>query len=280
MKNIVVALMVIFNVSIHAELLNDINLFIVKDVNKVNLAAPLVGDDKSVVEMTSSKVKINATAQKGDIIIIQFTSNNKLQDPIAAGLEEIRLYTYTRNIDLYTSSKEEEKTTMKELLRFEKKFDKDIIENVGHNEVLTLQLTYNSNGKSNKIFRKILFQRYIQPYNEIGLWVPVGLFSSNFKNNANGWAFSPLPIALAVGLKFNFNTMYIGSSPFINWIVQNKTDSSFNVGGLTIGMLFDINDYLYLGAGFGANLSTKSSTDKIIFAIGPGVKLLKYIKGN
>lgn len=118
-------------------------------------------------------------------------------------------------------------------------------------------------------------------------WLPVGLFSTTFQSTADGIPFAALPVGGALGLKLYVSRdIYLGASVMGNWLVspgkdaQGKPDNTYNLAGLTTGILFDLNNYIYLGYAYGFDLRSggKHPGSMFVFGLGPG--LLQLIQSK
>jgi hypothetical protein len=126
------------------------------------------------------------------------------------------------------------------------------------------------------------------PYGGAGFWLPVGLFSTNFKGTSGGGIpLAPAPIGLAWGQKRYVGDTadgYVGISAFANWTLTPAQDAKgqatggYGVQALTFGALFDFANYVYAGPGFVKDWQTGSNDSGFVVVVGVGPKLLNVFK--
>lgn len=132
-------------------------------------------------------------------------------------------------------------------------------------------------------------RREWQSYGIAGIWLPVGMFSTNFKSGrtAEGLAFAPSPIGLSWGKKRytgpNENS-YFGFSVIASWQFLPASDDdedtagSYNLRGLTTGVLFDLYDYGYVGLAYATDLGKGSEDPGAVLLLGVGPTLERVLK--
>lgn len=128
-----------------------------------------------------------------------------------------------------------------------------------------------------------------------GLWVPVGLFSTNFKETTDGLQFNVLPISGAVGTKLYLGSWYFGLSLFLGWAWDiNPVDSNpsptqaeeaqrkdkppsagFRVGSVALGSLLDVNGLFYVGAAHISNFERDVDDPGFVGVLGLPVDVFK-----
>ncbi len=120
-----------------------------------------------------------------------------------------------------------------------------------------------------------------------GFWFPTLLFSTNFKSTESGIPFASLPIGLAWGCKFygKKGGGFVGISGMGNWLIYTQdsrstttSNTSFNVAGITGGVLVDFSDVISIGYAYGANFKSGGKDPGSMFVLGVGSKALNFFK--
>jgi hypothetical protein len=123
----------------------------------------------------------------------------------------------------------------------------------------------------------------------LGFWLPIGLFGSNFKSNADGITLAALPVGIAWGgqmYAFNNNTDYIGLSGFGSWTIAPEKNSdgsntgNYSLQGISGGFIFDIDGYVYLGGVLSGDLRSGAPGPTPLAVLGIGPSLLKVLKAE
>ncbi len=129
----------------------------------------------------------------------------------------------------------------------------------------------------------------IEFYGSSGVWIPTLQFSSNLKSSADGIPFASLPIGLAWGAKLLVHrSNYIGGSVMANWLLFNQPvnsvpspdATSFTVKALTVGVLFDVNNWASLGVVYGKDFESGVSDPGFMVVFGFGPRLIQSLKGK
>ncbi|MBR9923315.1 MAG: hypothetical protein GYB31_20985 [Bacteroidetes bacterium] len=140
--------------------------------------------------------------------------------------------------------------------------------------------------------RKFLFKGRMAPYSQVldGGWMPISLFSSNFKPvEEGGIPFSSQPVGGAWGKKLYFNSQrkFLGVSAVGNWLIYpvsnpgQTDDDSFSLSGGSTGLLLDVGSWFYLGGAYGFDFeSEKSDKPKLMGVVGLGPKFFALFKGE
>jgi hypothetical protein len=146
--------------------------------------------------------------------------------------------------------------------------------------------------------RYVHLRKSAEPYGAgllgpIGIWLPVGMFSTNLKSASDtaGMPFEPAPIGLALGGKRFLGdraNSYVGISIFGSTQGVPTRDLAGNAtGGSTykaasVGALIDLMDYLYVGYAWTRRFDDATQPDPV-WVVGPGqeiIKILKFLKGK
>lgn len=192
--------------------------------------------------------------------------------------------TYTRNI----SQGELKMTDLN--INFSQLFNGDIIPDNSN-----IRIVVTTTNKNYEILNTELDTKYynkIQHYQSLGqdlggFWIPTLLYSTNFKSTSTGVPFATLPIGIAYGWKFYGKGVgYIGVSAMANWLIYSQpssssstsTNSSFNLQGLTGGILIDFSDIISIGYAYGKNLESGGTDPGSMFVLGIGSKTLSFFK--
>lgn len=128
----------------------------------------------------------------------------------------------------------------------------------------------------------------------VGLWVPVGLFATNFQETTDGLQFNVLPVSGAIGTKGYLGSWYFGLSGFPGWAWDvNPVDETpsaaeadneqqegkppsagFSVGSTALGFLVDFNGHFYLGGAHIWNFESGVADPGYVGVIGLPVDVL------
>lgn len=138
--------------------------------------------------------------------------------------------------------------------------------------------------------RSFLYKGMVAPYSKVldGGWMPLSLFSSNFKPVAEGGIpFSSQPIGGAWGKKLYLNSerKFLGISGVGNWLIYPTTDpnqpedDSFSLSGGSLGMLLDVGSWFYVGTSYGFDFQGQENP-KMLGVIGLGPKFFSLFKGE
>lgn len=120
----------------------------------------------------------------------------------------------------------------------------------------------------------------------VGLWIPVGIFATNFQRSADGLQFSALPIGVAVGTKFYMSKdFYLGVSGTGMWAITSgdTVDSSGSkqatatLRSLGAGFLLDISSIMYVTATYQWNFAEGQTNPGWMMGLGFGADILKRI---
>ena len=148
---------------------------------------------------------------------------------------------------------------------------------------LTVKVAYN-NIETTRALR--LSRRYSW-YGTQGLWMPLGLFGSNFDATNTGATLAALPIGLAWGERIHLSdTFYIGGSVIGNYVIHPKVDLSgkdtgdFALLSVSAGFLVDINNLVYVGGTYGWTFVSDTKDPGFMFVIGAAPGLLDIAKGK
>jgi hypothetical protein len=140
-----------------------------------------------------------------------------------------------------------------------------------------------------------LHQKKVSAYGfgekQTAIWVPVGLFSTNFQRTGDGIPLAAMPVGLAIGGKVSVaNGFYFGFSTLASWLVHPQVDNDpnapessdgrFNLAALTIGGLIDIGDYAYVGYAYGFDFTRDGRDPGSMLVVGVAPGLLKLMKGR
>lgn len=119
-----------------------------------------------------------------------------------------------------------------------------------------------------------------------GLWVPVGIFATNFQRTVSGLQFSALPVGVALGSKFYFSrSFYMGVSGTAMWAITtgDKIDSggvkqeAASLSSLGAGFLLDLSSIMYLTVTHQWNFAEGQTNPGWMLGLGFGAELLKRI---
>ena len=155
-----------------------------------------------------------------------------------------------------------------------------------------VSISVNINNANYKILNSNLNLKYYNPkqhYQSLGqdlggLWIPTLLYSTNLKSTNDGIPFASLPIGLAYGWKFyGKRGNFVGISGMGNWLIYTQPSSatsntSFNLQGLTGGLLFDFSDVASIGCVYGKNFKSGGIDPGFMFVLGIGSKALGFFK--
>ena len=73
------------------------------------------------------------------------------------------------------------------------------------------------------------------------------------------------------------NGGYLGVSLLGSWNITGENDSELTFKNASVGVLFDIASFAYLGGTYSMNLDTSDETSKIEVLVGLGPRLLKAL---
>ena len=225
---------------------------------------------------------------KGNIYIIRFR-NLKTKHLLQIGqLDATMSVTIVANGKIYTRKVQQYELKMTDLnLDFGIIFNGDNIP-----QSSDVSITVNINNSNFKILNSNLETKFYNPkqhYQSLGqnlggFWIPTLLYSTNFQATNDGIPFASLPIGIAYGWKFfGKRGNYVGISGMGNWLIYNQTSSTsanntFNLQGLTGGLLLDFSDVASIGFAYGKNFKKGGSDPGFMFVLGIGSKALGFFK--
>jgi hypothetical protein len=120
----------------------------------------------------------------------------------------------------------------------------------------------------------------------LGLWVPVGIFATNFQRTPEGIQFSALPIGVALGSQFHVsNNFYFGISGIAMWAITSGTTTdpsgaqqeTATLRSLGAGFLVDFSSIMYVTATHQWNFASGQTNPGWMMGLGLGADLLKRI---
>jgi hypothetical protein len=222
-------------------------------------------------------------ASKDDWIIIRFGKNDSLITIGEAKLDFIKVIAKGKE-HINRNVLKEDKDKKQYYLELDKLAD------LGHGAEVQLVLNYEDNKNPTEAY--FVFKHKIVPYKLAGtippFWIPVGLFSTNFKRTEDGIPFASMPIGLAMGWKWYFsNDSHIGLSVVGNWLIYPKSEvvttsgekrKVYNLSAVSLGLLFDLRNYLYVGYAYGWDLKKDGRDPRNMFVIGFAPDLLQLFK--
>ncbi len=145
--------------------------------------------------------------------------------------------------------------------------------------IIQFKVTLNDNSPPISGFFKYYNDSELYPMS--GFWVPIGLFSTDFKkHDENGILFSAQPIGFAFGNKFNSRKSYLGVSGAINYVLTPaNVDDKNNIylSDAAFAAIIDINGWIYAGYSFPFDINENKQN---MFVIGIGAEFINLIKGN
>lgn len=118
------------------------------------------------------------------------------------------------------------------------------------------------------------------------MWIPVGLFATNFEADENGIPLSAFPVGLAGGVRLypSDSSVYFGISGMVNWAIYSSKsqgegeDSSFNLRSLAVGGVVDVNNMIYLGGAYILDFRRGHDNPGGVFVVGAGPGLLQFLQ--
>lgn len=159
-------------------------------------------------------------------------------------------------------------------------------------DIIKLDFEFDDNSKIIKFFKLKRFgQPYYTGYSLPCIWFPVGLFGTNFHRGDEGIVLAPMPIGIAAGYQFGITPdFYLGVSVFGSWMMNesiNKdndanTDNkrSYTVKSLSLGALFDVNDYFYVGYSYGFDFQKSHKNPGSVIVLGASTKVIDWLKSS
>ncbi|AKJ07537.1 Hypothetical protein AA314_09163 [Archangium gephyra] len=152
-----------------------------------------------------------------------------------------------------------------------------------HGTLVTLHVTHDSNTED-RYFRLVhRFSPYGLGNTESYFWVPLALFSTDFKSSENGITLASMPVGLAVGGRLYFdNGFYLGGSAVASWLIfKNQGPAEgYNVQSAAIGAVIDVNNYVFVGTAYGLDFRAGATHPGLMFVVGPGPSLLQVFKST
>jgi hypothetical protein len=123
----------------------------------------------------------------------------------------------------------------------------------------------------------------------IGVWIPVGLFATDFTARDGGLVFASFPVGVAVGGRaYPFgDNFYFGISAMFNWSIVSSastatTPASTTVQSFAFGGLLDFGSYVYIGSAAIVDFpeNTARFTGTFVLGLGPGLLTLLQAPGG
>ncbi len=167
------------------------------------------------------------------------------------------------------------------------------------NEIVNLQITHKVLNDSNQLITKnnnfyFNYKKYWEPYSRVsmgtwGVWLPYGLFAASVDTKNNGILLSSIPIGFAFGTKRNYSKTkigkYIGFSLICSYnitgnITKENDNTSKLIHDISLGILFDISNKLYIGLTQPLNLTGKNVKYSPQLIVGFALKWQNSLNGN
>lgn len=237
--------------------------------------------DQIKLEM-SDKAKYNITGLNGDLIIVVFrdVNENKIV-PIKDGqLSSVEIKN-EKGLVIYTQSLND---TDGNYLPIE--LDKITGFSPAYS-INNVSIKYSNETRRNFYFRylsRLSSYGNILKKSPVGFWFPVGQFGTNFKKTPQGIIFNAIPIGVALGTKYNFNSdFYIGLSYSFDYTITKSQDANnaYSFSSFSHGPIIDFADYIQIGYNWYANLTNNNTYNREpFFVIGIGVKVLELLKNK
>lgn len=120
-------------------------------------------------------------------------------------------------------------------------------------------------------------------------WLPVALFSTNFKSNEEGISLAPMPIGLGLGTRINTSKgRYLGISAVGSWLIApekkatdaEKPSGNFNFKQITLGGILDLSNFAYVGYAYGLDLTSKHNHQGHLLVVGIAPGALQLFQGT
>lgn len=122
----------------------------------------------------------------------------------------------------------------------------------------------------------------------VGVWIPIGIFATNFKTTDDGLQFAAMPVGIGVGSRlWGSDRYYTGFSAILMWSLSSVATSSGSGQSVSLksagaGLLVDFGSWLYLTLSYQFVLSkaTNEQQPGLMVGVGVGPKFLEVAKGE
>jgi hypothetical protein len=168
-------------------------------------------------------------------------------------------------------------------------FGPEICRDIQADEVHLQLVSSPTNSLNYYLLKKGSWSAYQSPLNVDGLWLPVGIFATNFDKTAAGLQFSAYPISIAGGMRYfvEDGTFYHGFSLALSWsIIANSGETgasnsaSSSLKGLALGLLYDYDSNFYVMVGYDKSFASGVQSPGFTLGIGLGPKLVSKFAGK
>jgi len=169
------------------------------------------------------------------------------------------------------------------------KFGPAICKDIHADEVHLALVSRSTNTLNYYLQKKGRWSAYQSALDVDGLWLPTGIFATNFDKTAEGLQFSAFPISLALGYRYfdKDGSSYNGFSLALSWsIIGNSgatgadNNAASSLKGAALGLLWDIDSTVYFLVGYDKSFATGVQSPGLTFGIGLGPKLISKFTGK
>ncbi len=257
-------------------------VFFVSSDETVSVAT---GDNANNVLRTTSFGPKVPSGNEDNIVVIKFYSDPNLTTEVsvnAVNIKEVDLVVNKKVVSTFSDFSQNSNLYQVDLTSIAGSSNGDLI-------IISIKLNNAADNLGNSSSFYFNYYTSISNYGiangaPLGFWLPTGMFATNFNRSNVGVTFAPEPIGAAWGKKINDrnDNGYIGISLCAKWLIyqQNNSNNSITFSSAALGVLFDISNYITVGADYGVDLTTNKQNPGLMFVVGIGPGLLNFIKSS